>query len=109
MNKNNIDILKYDRLKVVGYLNGEGQTKYINLKNIDEEELSSNLNPNSLTVNLQFNKSNDISSTMVDNEYYVCAYVFNDSNKPSIMNTMIPFHCMIVMKEILEHPQLLIQ
>src|SRR5215203_1984320 len=69
MDKNNLDIAKHDRIKVVGYLNGEGQTKYINLKNIDEEELSSILNPNSLTVNLQFNKSNDISSTMVDDEY----------------------------------------
>src|SRR5215208_1170506 len=89
MNKNNLDITKHDRIKVVGYLNGEGQTKYLDLKNIDEEELSSYAsNPNSLTVNLQFNKSNDISSTMVDDEYYVCAYVFNDSNKPSIMNTV---------------------
>ena len=89
MNKNNLDIAKHDRIKVVGYLNGEGQTKYLDLKNIDEEELSSYAsNPNSLTVNLQFNKSNDISSTMVDDEYYVCAYVFNDSNKPSTMNTV---------------------
>src|SRR5215213_5522096 len=89
MNKNNLDITKHDRIKVVGYLNGEGQTKYLDLKNIDEEELSSYAShPNSLTVNLQFNKSNDISSTMVDDEYYVCAYVFNDSNKPSTMNTV---------------------
>src|SRR5215204_2051454 len=33
MNKNNLDIANHDRLKVVGYLNGEGQTKYIDLKN----------------------------------------------------------------------------
>src|SRR5215203_1902445 len=89
MNKNNLDIAKHDRIKVVGYLNGEGQTKYLDLKNIDAEMLSSYAsNPNYLTVNLQFNKSTDISSTMVDDEYYVCAYVFGDSNKPSILNTV---------------------
>src|SRR5215204_225605 len=91
MNKNNLDIAKHDRLKVIGYLNGEGQTKYLDLKDIDEGKVSSYAsNPNYLTVNLQFNKSNDISSTMVDDEYYICAYVFNDSNKPSIMNTIYP-------------------
>jgi hypothetical protein len=91
MIKNNLDIAKHDRLKVIGYLNGEGQTKYLDLKDTDEEKLSSYAsNPNFLTVNLQFNKSNDISSTMVDDEYFVCAYVFNDSNKPSIMNTIDP-------------------
>ena len=34
MNKNNLDIAKQDRLNVIGYLNGEGQTKYIDLKDI---------------------------------------------------------------------------
>jgi len=89
MNKNNLDIANHDRIKVVGYLNGEGQTKYIDLKDIAKGKLSSYAsNPNYLTVNLQFNKSTDISSTMVDDEYYVCAYVFDDSNKPSILNTV---------------------
>jgi hypothetical protein len=91
MNKNNLDIAKHDRLKVIGYLNGEGQTKYLDLKDIDEGKLSSyTSNPNYLTVNLQFNKSNDISTTMVDDEYYICAYVFDDSSKPSIMNIIDP-------------------
>src|SRR5215208_6434641 len=57
-------------LKIVGYLNGEGQTKYVDLKEIDKEM---NLNDKFLKVDLKFNKSNDISSTMVDDEYYVCA------------------------------------
>jgi len=34
MNKNNLDIAKHDHLNVIGYLNGEGQTKYIDLKDI---------------------------------------------------------------------------
>ena len=80
-------------------------TKYINLKDIVEEKSPSNPNPNTLNVNLKFNKSNDISSTMVDDEYYVCAYVIEDSNitDDDIINT-IPL--LIVMKEILEHPLL---
>jgi hypothetical protein len=35
MNKNNLDIAKHDRLNVIGYPNGEGQTKYLDLKDID--------------------------------------------------------------------------
>jgi hypothetical protein len=37
LNKNNSDIAKHDRLNVIGYLNGEGQTKYIDLKDIGGE------------------------------------------------------------------------
>jgi hypothetical protein len=64
-NENNDNLLK-----IVGYLNGEGKTKYADLK--DQKFLK---------VDLKFNKSNDISSTMVDDEYYVCAYVMKDSNR----------------------------
>jgi hypothetical protein len=65
-------------LKIIGYLNGEGQTKYVDLKEMDKEI---NLNEKFLKVDLEFNKSNDISSTMVDDEYYVCAYVIEDNNR----------------------------
>lgn len=90
MNKNNLDIDNHDRIKLVGYLNGEGQIKYITLKELNkgekekEEEKSTtttnskNINP--LIVDLKFNKSNDISSVMVDDEYYVCAYVLDKNN-----------------------------
>jgi hypothetical protein len=90
MNKNNLDIENHDRLKIVGYLNGEGQIKYIDLKELNKEEKqeksptltttnSKNIKP--LIIDLKFNKSNDISSVMVDDEYYICAYVLdNDSN-----------------------------
>jgi len=64
-------------LKIIGYLNGEGQTKYVEIKEIDKEI---NQNEKFLKVDLKFNKNNDISSTMVDDEYYVCAYVVKDSD-----------------------------
>ena len=76
MNLNNIDIKnQYDRLKIVGYLNGEGQTTYVDLK---ENKNKINLNDNSLTIELKFNKSNDISQVMFDDEYYVCGYLIDD-------------------------------
>jgi hypothetical protein len=83
--KQNIDLANHDHLKIVGYLNGEGQTKYIDLKEIKKEEKKSKsptINP--LTVNLNFNKSNDISSTMIDDEYYICAYVLAEDNDGNI-------------------------
>jgi hypothetical protein len=75
INLNNINIKNYDRLKLVAYLNGEGQTTYINLK---ESKDKINIKDNSLTVNLKFNKSNDISQVMFDDEYYVCGYIIDD-------------------------------
>ena len=78
-------------LKIVGYLNGEGKTKYADLKDIDKEI---NQNEKFLKVDLKFNKSNDISSTMVDDEYYVCAYVMKDSNRADDVtaSTTIPLY-----------------
>ena len=76
MNLNNIDIKnQHDRLKIVGYLNGEGQTTYVDLK---ENKNKINLNDNSLTIELKFNKINDISQVMFDDEYYVCGYLIDD-------------------------------
>jgi hypothetical protein len=82
INLNNINIKNYERLKLVAYLNGEGQTTYIDLKEIKDKI---NLKDNSLTVNLKFNKSNDISQVMFDDEYYVCGYVID--NKLNAANT----------------------
>ena len=84
MNLNNIDIKnQHDRLKIVGYLNGEGQTTYVDLK---ENKNKINLKDNSLTIELKFNKSNDISQVMFDDEYYVCGYVI-DNDKLNTANT----------------------
>ena len=78
INLTSIDIEKHDRLKLVSYLNGEGNITYIDLK---ENKNKLNLNDNSLTVDLKFNKSNDISQVMFDDEYYVCGYVIDNDNK----------------------------
>jgi hypothetical protein len=78
INLNNIDIKNHDQLKLVSYLNGEGKTTYIDLK---ESKNKINLKDNSLTVNLKFNKSNDISQVMFDDEYYVCGYVIDNTER----------------------------
>ena len=83
INLNNINIKNHERLKLVAYLNGEGQTTYIDLKEIKDKI---NLKDNSLTVNLKFNQSNDISQVMFDDEYYVCGYVI-DNDKLNAANT----------------------
>lgn len=92
LNKNNIADIENNNnlLKIVGYLNGEGQTKYIDLKEIDKEKA---IKQNQfLKVDLKFNKSNDISSTMVDDEYYVCAYVMKEYNTPENAADTFPLY-----------------
>ena len=46
------------------------------------------INPkdNSLTVELKFNKSNDISQVMFDDEYSVCGYIIDNNDR---LNTTI--------------------
>ncbi len=75
INLNNIDIKNHDSLKIVGYLNGEGKTAYVDLKKDNKNNI--NLQDNSLTVDLKFKKSNVISQVMFDDEYYVCGYVLD--------------------------------
>jgi hypothetical protein len=77
---------------LVSYLKGEGQNTYIDLK---ESKNKINLQDNSLTVNLKFNKSNDISQVKFDDEYYVCGYVI-DKDKFAIANiesNLTLYHC----------------
>src|SRR5215204_5257753 len=82
MNKNNMDILNHDRIKIVGYLNGEGQTKYLDLKKELEKKVKNPTNENSLiSLDMKFNKSNEISSVTVGDQYYVCAYLLDDYSK----------------------------
>lgn len=91
INLNNIDIKnQHDRLKLVGYLNGEGQTTYVDLK---ENKNKINLNDNSLTIELKFNKSNDISQVMFDDEYYVCGYLIDEkSNVTTTTTSNLPLY-----------------
>ena len=90
MNLNNIDIKnQHDRLKIVGYLNGEGQTTYVDLK---ENKNKINLKDNSLTIELKFNKSNDISQVMFDDEYYVCGYLMDDKLNATTTISNLPLY-----------------
>ena len=90
LNLNNItNIENYDRIKVVGYLNGEGQSSYLDLKD-NQKELKQQQQPNkNLIVDLKFNQSNYISSVMVDDEYFVCAYFLDNKQ---IDKTNLPIY-----------------
>jgi hypothetical protein len=91
INLNNIDIKNHDELKLVSYLNGEGKITYIDLK---ESKNKINPNDNSLTVDLKFNKSNDISQVMFDDEYYVCGYVIDDKiNTANTKSNLTLYDC----------------
>jgi hypothetical protein len=91
INLNNIDVKNHDQLKLVSYLNGEGKITYIDLK-----ESKNKINPkdNSLTVDLKFNKSNDISQVMFDDEYYVCGYVIDEKiNTANTKSNLTLYDC----------------
>ena len=67
----------------------EGISNNIYSNKINKDELGK-----FLKVDLEFNKNNDISSTMVDDEYYVCAYLMKDSNSAEgvTASTTIPLY-----------------
>ena len=61
------------KIKVVSFVNGEVKEQYIDLlqeKNKTKHKI--------LTLNLQFDKSNDISSIIATDQYFVCGYAIND-------------------------------
>ena len=72
MNLNNIQLKDGDTLKIVAYVNGETEIQYIDL-----QKEKNQLTGNSLTVEMKFNKTNEISSIKKD-EYFVCAYVLSN-------------------------------
>ena len=84
------DIEKFNSIKIVGYLNGEGKLEYVNLDNffLSNEIKQSNNNNNHLTIDLDFNKTNNISKVIFDDEYFVCAYFINTVSKNDITNTL---------------------
>jgi hypothetical protein len=96
LNLNNIaDIENHDRIKVVGYLNGEGQISYIDLresKQKTQQQQQQVQQPNQvLNVDLKFNQSNCISSVIFDDEYFVCAYILD--NKPMDKTNLPIYDC----------------
>jgi hypothetical protein len=60
------------KLKLVSYVNGEVKEQYIDLL-----KDKSQINENILVLNLLYDKSNDISSIIVTDQYFVCAYAIN--------------------------------
>jgi hypothetical protein len=88
LNLNNID-KNLQKLKLVSYVNGEVKEQYIDLlKN------KSKIKENILVLNLLYDKSNDISSIIVTDQYFVCAYAVNDKvlNQKSLSNIGVSFY-----------------
>ena len=61
------------KIKVVSFVNGEVKEQYIDL--LQEKSKAKN---KILTLSLQFDKSNDISSIVATDQYFVCGYAVND-------------------------------
>ena len=61
------------KLKVVSFVNGEVKEQYIDI--LQEKNKAKN---NILVLNLQFDKSNHISSIVATDQYFVCGYAVND-------------------------------
>ena len=61
------------KIKVVAFVNGEVKEQYIDL--LQEKNKAKN---KILLLNLQFDKSNDISSIIATDQYFVCGYAIND-------------------------------
>lgn len=89
MNLNNIQLKDGDKIKIVAYVNGETGIQYL-----DPQKEKNQINGNFLTSNMEFNKTNEISSIGND-EYFVCAYVLsNGQTKLSNNNTSaITYDC----------------
>lgn len=71
LNLNNID-QNGKTIKVISYVNGEAKELYIDLAKEKSQA------PNNILIkNLQYDKSNDISSIGIKDQYFVCGYVFD--------------------------------
>ncbi len=72
---NNIDP-NIQKIKIVSYVNGEAKEQYVDLVK-EKNKIKNNI----MVVNLQFAKSNDISSIIETDQYFVCGYAVNVNNK----------------------------
>ena len=88
LNLNNVD-KSIQKLKLVSYVNGEVKEQYIDLVK-DKSKIKENI----LVLNLFYDKSNNISSIIVTDQYFVCAYAVNDkiSKQNNIANSGISFY-----------------
>ena len=90
LNLNNID-QNAKTIKVISYVNGEAKEVYMDLAK-EKSQATNNI----LIKNLEYDKSNDISSIGIKDQYFVCGYVFDGGiqKTPNVQNTEIPvFDC----------------
>jgi hypothetical protein len=88
LNLNNID-QNIQRIKIVSFVNGEVKEQYVDL--VQEKNKIKN---NIMTINMQFPKSNDVSSIIATDQYFVCGYAVNDNtkNQTAILNNEISLY-----------------
>jgi hypothetical protein len=90
INLNNIKQENPQLFKLIAFINGDIQTKIIDLKkNATASENSKITNP------FYFNTSNEISKLNVGDEYFVCGYIVkkNDNVNSSNNNQPMPYDC----------------
>ena len=90
INLNNIKQENPQLFKLIAFINGDIQTKIIDLKkNATTSENSKITNP------FYFNTSNEISKLNVGDEYFVCGYIVkkNDNVNSSNNNQPMPYDC----------------
>jgi hypothetical protein len=88
LNLNNLD-KNVQKLKLVSYVNGEVKEQYIDL--LKEK---SKIKENILVLNLYYDKINDVSSIIITDQYFVCAYAVNDKvpNQKNVPNSGVSFY-----------------
>jgi hypothetical protein len=88
LNLNNLD-KNVQKLKLVSYVNGEVKEQYIDL--LKEK---SKIKENIFVLNLYYDKSNDVSSIIITDQYFVCAYAVNDKipNQKNVSNNGVSFY-----------------
>ena len=81
MNLNNLQLKDGDKIKIVAYVNGETGIQYL-----DPQKEKNQITGNFLTAAMKFNKTNEIISSIGQDEYFVCAYVLNNNRQTKLSN-----------------------
>ena len=90
INLNTIQPQNPQLFKLVAFINGEMQTKIVDVKK------NATLSKNSkITVPFYFDKSNDVSEINVGDEYFVCGYIVKriGNVNASSNNQLMPYDC----------------
>lgn len=90
INLNNIKLENPQLFKLIAFINGDIQTKIIDLKKNATTSQNSKI-----TTPFYFNTSNEISKLNVGDEYFVCGYIVkkNDNVNSSNNNQPMPYDC----------------